>query len=146
MFFIFFYWKRSISTRHFKPTHFFAFVKLLVGTFMWSFRESCRGSGTRSRGLKTLLLLDGIQLAVHRRDAKGRRFRGHSFFSIKALSLVPSLTDLHLFEPRPSKRRSDEKLDGIRGDRSVNFTGTSDYSARWRRTEGRGGRLLFQAV
>lgn len=81
------------------------------------------------------------ELAVRRRRvAKVRRFRGHSFFSIKALSLspapsslVPSLTDLHLFEPRPSKRRSDEKLDaGIRGDRSVNFTGTSDYSARWR--------------
>lgn len=82
---------------------------------MWSFRKSCRGSGMRSRGLKTLLLLDGTELAVHRRDAKGRRFRGHSFFSIKASSLVPSLTDLHLFEPRPSKRRSDEKLDAGTG-------------------------------
>lgn len=98
--------------------------------------KAARGSGTRSRGLKTLLLLDGTELAVRRRVAKGRRFRGHSFFSIKAPELSPELNGFAFVWAAPveaSVERKTGRQEGIRGDRSVNFTGTSDYSTRWRR-------------
>jgi len=88
------------------------------GVFTRSFRAG-KLAGLRvhgSAGIKNACFssMAACELAV--RVAKVRRFRGRSFFSIKAPeSLVPSLTDLHLFEPRPSKRRSDEKLDAETG-------------------------------